>query len=372
MGNLTGVDVTLDISSGDTSTIADVTASDDIVITTSGSGKVTFTALSGSDDVTLTSTSTDTVTITTIEDGHDDITINAAGATGAVVIGTNSDTGATSVMDATGSGNDSLAGAAGNDILTGGAGNDELEGAGGNDTLTGGDGNDTITTGAGVDSVGGGAGNDGIVLGANPTAADKIDGGDGTDTASFTVNATTGTLSGAGLTNVENATILFGTTTGGAYSGGGSVNTLAVTATSNSTTVTITNLPDSSTVGVSGANDINTAFIDTAAGATLAVNLGDSQAGATAAGDVTVQDAANVTIGTTVATSAYDDLALDAVDTKTLAYTVSTKARSSYRCRTICISPGPPPARPSPKLTVPAAVSMKAVLMEEPSGKPVL
>ena len=51
--------------------------------------------------------------------------------------------------------------------------------------------------------------------------------------------------------------------------------------------------------------------------------MGDSQAGATAAGDITVQDAANVTIGTTVATSAYDDLALDAVDTKTLAYTVS-------------------------------------------------
>ena len=120
---------------------------------------------------------------------------------------------------------------------------------------------------------------------------------------------------------------MFGTTTGGAYSGGGSVNTLAVTATSNSTTVTITNLPDSSTVGVSGANDINTAFIDTAAGATLAVNLGDSQAGATAAGDVTVQDAANVTIGTTVATSAYDDLALDAL----IRCVLSTASKARYR-----------------------------------------
>ena len=73
------------------------------------------------------------------------------------------------------------------------------------------------------------------------TRADKIDGGDGTDTATFNVSSAIGTLSGAGLTNVENATILFGTATGGAYSGGGSVNTLAVTATANSTTVTITN-----------------------------------------------------------------------------------------------------------------------------------
>jgi len=325
-GNLTGVDVTLDISSGDTSTIADVTASDDIVITTSGSGKVTFTALSGSDDVTFTSTSTDTVTITTIEDGHDDITINASGATGALVIGTNSDTGATSVMDATGgSGNDSLVGAAGNDILTGGAGNDELEGAAGNDTLTGGDGNDTITTGAGVDSVVAGAGNDTIVLAANLASTDKIDGGDGTDTATFTVNATTGTLSGSGLTNVEKATISFGSATGGAYSGGGSVSDVTIAAGQDNTAVTLTNIPAGGTVNLVGtnANDVTTAFIDSAGGA-LTLNLGNSQAGATADGDITLQDVTSLTIAPKTAAANFDDVALDNTDTTSVTFTNAT------------------------------------------------
>ena len=170
----------------------------------------------------LHSTSTDTVTITTIADGIDDITIDASGATGAFVIGTNSDTGATSNMTATGgTGNDSLVGAAGKDTLTGGAGNDELEGGGNNDTCY------LVVTvtirllpGSGIDSVTGGAGNDTITMGANLASTDTIDGGDGTDTLSFTVNSTTGTLSASQVTNVENTAIVFGTTSGGAYSGG--------------------------------------------------------------------------------------------------------------------------------------------------------
>jgi hypothetical protein len=316
------------MSSGDTSTIDDIIASDDVVVTTSGSGKVTITALTGSDDATITSTSTDTVTITTIADGIDDITIDASGATGAFVIGTNSDTGATSNMTATGgSGNDSLVGAAGKDTLTGGAGNDELEGGGNNDVLSGGDGNDTITTGSGIDSVTGGAGNDTITMGANLASTDTIDGGDGTDTLSFTVNSTTGTLSASQVTNVENTTIVFGTTSGGAYSGGAGATTHTVTATIADSAVIMTNIATGATINVSGVDDVETLYVDTAAGATLTLGLGDVQTGAgSALGDVTVIDAANVTITSKTAAATWDDITLDNTDTTTVTVKASTVA----------------------------------------------
>jgi hypothetical protein len=329
-GTVTGDDVTLNFSAGDTSTITAITATDDVAITSSGSGKLVITTLTLGDDATITSTSTDTVTITTIADGVDDITIDASGATGAFIIGTNSDTGATSLMNATGgSGSDSLVGAAGADTLTGGAGNDTLEGAAGNDIISGGDGNDSIEAGTGNDSIDAGAGNDTLVLGANLDGNDTIDGGDGTDNITFTVNSTTGSIGSAGISNVENADILFGTATGGAYTGSGSINYIDVTATANNTEVIMTNLVSGTTVNISGATDVTTAYLDTVAGGSLTVGLGDTQAAATADGDITIVDAASVTFyaGTaaqTVANANYDDVVLDNLDTTSLAFSATS------------------------------------------------
>jgi Ca2+-binding RTX toxin-like protein len=330
-GDLTAVDVTVTSSAGastDTNTIDDIIASDDVVITTSGAGAHTFTALTGSDDMTITHTGTGALTITTIADGVDDITIDASGATGAVLIGTNSDTGATSLMTATGgSGNDSLVGAAGKDTLTGGTGNDTLEGGGANDVLTGGAGNDSITTGTGIDNVSGGDGNDTITFGANFNSSDTVDGGAGTDTMSFTTNSTTGTISASQVTNVENTAILFGTVSGGAYSGGASATTHTVTATASDTAVIMTNLATGSTVNVSGVDDVKTLYVDTAAGATLTLGLGDVQTGAsTQLGDVTVVDAANVTITSKTAAATWDDITLDNTDTTAVTVKSSTVA----------------------------------------------
>lgn len=87
--------------------------------------------------------------------------------------------------------------------VTGGAGRDTLIGGAGNDILRGGDGNDSISgTVGGNDSVLGGAGDDTINFGAQLTAGDTIDGGEGTDTLIVT------SLSGAALANVTNVEIL--------------------------------------------------------------------------------------------------------------------------------------------------------------------
>jgi Ca2+-binding RTX toxin-like protein len=67
-----------------------------------------------------------------------------------------------------GDGNDFIYGFSGRNVLNGGAGNDSLDGLGGNDTLIG---------GAGDDRLYGASGNDSILL----------DGGDGNDTADFSV-----------------------------------------------------------------------------------------------------------------------------------------------------------------------------------------
>jgi Ca2+-binding RTX toxin-like protein len=98
--------------------------------------------------------------------------------------------------------------------ITTGSGNDSLTVGGGDDTLTSGAGNDTIRPGLGNDTVNAGTGNDGInFTGGQLTAADKIDGGAGTDTVllnssytganSVTFNATT-------MVNVETLTLSAG------------------------------------------------------------------------------------------------------------------------------------------------------------------
>jgi Ca2+-binding RTX toxin-like protein len=67
-------------------------------------------------------------------------------------------------------------------VITGGAGADSLTGGAGNDTINGGAGNDVFHPGLGNDTVNAGDGNDIISFGGGRlNAADKIDGGTGTD-----------------------------------------------------------------------------------------------------------------------------------------------------------------------------------------------
>ncbi len=80
-----------------------------------------------------------------------------------------------------GIGNDGVYGGEGNDLLYGQVGNDYILGENGNDQLIGGEGDDQLDGGAGLDSVYGELGDD--VIKAKDSAADLIDGGDGTDTA---------------------------------------------------------------------------------------------------------------------------------------------------------------------------------------------
>jgi hypothetical protein len=155
-------------------------------------------------------------------------------------------------------------------------------------------------------------------MAANFGSTDTVDGGDGTDTLSFTTNTTTGTISASQVTNVENLSILFGTASGGAYSGGVSATTHTVTATNNSSKVTLTNLADASTVNVSGVADVQTLYVDTVAGATLTVGLGDTQTDATADGDITIVDAADVTLTGVTAAGVYDAVSMDNTDTTAL------------------------------------------------------
>ena len=80
-----------------------------------------------------------------------------------------------------GAGNDTLTATGSAVVLRGEAGADRLNGSGGDDRLEGGDGDDFIVTGAGTDRVLGGAGNDGFYFGPNLTAADQVNGGNGTN-----------------------------------------------------------------------------------------------------------------------------------------------------------------------------------------------
>jgi Ca2+-binding RTX toxin-like protein len=87
--------------------------------------------------------------------------------------------------------------------INGGGGNDTIVGGTGNDVLNGDGGDDTITTGTGSDNVSGGEGNDTIASGADLTALDVIDGGNGTDTLSLS-NASLVALQAMTLSEANN------------------------------------------------------------------------------------------------------------------------------------------------------------------------
>jgi len=75
---------------------------------------------------------------------------------------------------------------------------------GGNDTLKGGANNDRFSSGGGNDTINGGGGNDKIAMANFLTAADKIDGGSGTDTVTLNGDYSAGvTFNATTMTNVE-------------------------------------------------------------------------------------------------------------------------------------------------------------------------
>lgn len=109
----------------------------------------------------------------------------AAGVAGVpIIIGTG-----TTYTLGTDGGNDIIVGAGGNDSLTAGSGGDWIDGGGGNDTITGGAGRDVLLGGAGVDTINGGAGDDYLAGGDGNDGWDPANGnpgglfgGDGNDT----------------------------------------------------------------------------------------------------------------------------------------------------------------------------------------------
>jgi len=105
-----------------------------------------------------------------------------------------------------GPGNDIVTCNNGGDTVVCGAGADTINGGAGNDILNGGAGNDTIKPGAGNDTASVGDGNDTINMGAYLTAADKIDGGAGSDAVQLSGNysgAAAVTFNATTMVNVE-------------------------------------------------------------------------------------------------------------------------------------------------------------------------
>jgi len=168
---------------------ADVTATIGAVTITADTGGTATLNISGADSITtgvITADVIDVSGLTAQALGTDKV---GGGGTGAVTTFSNNNAAA---VVATTDGTLTITGSAGNDIIVGdaddknvidaGAGHDTIVGGSANDTITAGDGWDKITTNAGDDTVDAGAGNDTIIFGANLSALDKLDGGEGTDT----------------------------------------------------------------------------------------------------------------------------------------------------------------------------------------------
>ena len=202
----TGVDVINVKANGGTSVVSNVTLVEtvNVVVGTLGTEDVVMNV--GAANGTVASKKTLTVDASTLPSGatlsftgtgETDGYFSLVGGAGAdtLIGGSKEDT----ITDAAGA--NVLTGAAGNDTITGGTGKDTIDAGAGNDVVVGGGADDSITAGAGNDSIDAGAGNDAIVLGANLTAADTIDGGEGTDTLKVT-SITTAAL--ANVSNVEN------------------------------------------------------------------------------------------------------------------------------------------------------------------------
>ncbi|HEX8450119.1 MAG TPA: calcium-binding protein [Allosphingosinicella sp.] len=90
----------------------------------------------------------------------------------------------------------------------------DLRGNSGNNVVTGGAGNDMLRLyDGGNDSAIAGAGNDNIFFGGTMTAADNVDGGDGSDTLVLQGNYSAGLTLGANVVQIEGIAILAGSNT---------------------------------------------------------------------------------------------------------------------------------------------------------------
>ena len=344
-------DLTLTWSSGTASTITTLTATDDATITNSGSAAHTISTMTVGDDVTITHTGSAALTITTVTDGIGNLVIDASDATGAVSIGTNSQSSTTEAATMTGgSGADSLEGGASNDSLTGGSGNDtlvgnggadtlsgganedSLDGGAGNDSLLGGDANDTITVGIGLDYVDGGAGDDTIAMETYWGTTDTIDGGDGTDKATFSM----GNLTFLGKSSNVEAITVTATDDGGIVDMAGLAGVVTVNLLGTSDDdFTVRNIVSGSTVNIDNT-EVGDITLDTASSATLTVDVGATTL--LVAGDITITDATSVTLnvsgGASAATVVHTladgaglgDVSVDTADTTTLNITTSAYA----------------------------------------------
>jgi trimeric autotransporter adhesin len=178
---------------------------------------ITFNSLGGSTGTNflaaITSTSATSMTFTGARalsfasiSGTSTASINASAMTGALIMGTNAATVASTIQG--GSGNDTLTGGSAADSIVGNAGLDSITGAAGNDTISGGDGNDTIDAGSGVDNVSGGDGDDTINVTTTTdfiglTAAETVSGGAGNDNLVISQAATAITLAATDLTGLS-------------------------------------------------------------------------------------------------------------------------------------------------------------------------
>ena len=293
-----------------TGSYATATAQDVNTVTMStGTGVVTGTALnlSGSNGLT-------TAGAITAE------TINASSMTGILTMGAAAGAGLVTLTG--GSAADVLLGDAASTI-SGGGGNDTITGGTGNDTLNGDAGDDTITGGTGSDAINGGTGNDIIVVGANLSSADVIDGGDGTDTMSAT-NASLTALAAMTLSeaNTFNANLT-------------SVEALLLTDALNQTSFDLGRIDDVNTVtlaaGVTGAETL--AGFDSAGtlnlSATLTAGLTATVNGAAAG----ATDVLNINL-TEAADTDYNAITLANVETLNLAATEDV-ASANIRTATV-------------------------------------
>jgi len=194
-----------------------------------GGLKVDGSALTGSNALILDDSAEKNAALTAIGGaGNDtliggngrDTLIGGAGAdtlTGGLGIDTVSYDGSTNgvTVDLTNNANNTGGDAAG-DILSGienligSADDDSLTGDNSNNKLDGGSGDDTLVSGGGNDVLLGGDGDDTFVLGANLTAADKIDGAGGNDTLSLNGDYNKGIALGSNVLNIENIDVTAG------------------------------------------------------------------------------------------------------------------------------------------------------------------
>ena len=133
-------------------------------------------------------------------------TIDGSAMTGALIMGTNAATVASTITG--GAGADTLTGGSAADNISGGAGNDSISGAAGADVISGGDGADTLVGGSGIDNLSGGAGNDTFLVDTaadfvSLTSAEVVSGGDGTDNLLFSAATTAFTIAAADLTGIN-------------------------------------------------------------------------------------------------------------------------------------------------------------------------